>query len=37
MRDHIREEIDKGKSDRQIFEDLRKEYGPDLTRPHLQP
>jgi hypothetical protein len=37
MRDRIREEIDKGKTDRQIFEELLKEYGPDLTRPHLQP
>ncbi len=37
MRDRIREEIDKGKSDRQIFEELLKEHGPDLTRPHLQP
>ncbi len=37
MGDRLREEIDKGKTDRQIFEELLEEYGPDLTRPHLQP
>jgi hypothetical protein len=37
LRDRIRAQIDQGKGDRQIFEELLKEYGPDLTRPHLQP
>ena len=29
------EKIDKGMTDRQIFEELLKLYGPELTRPHL--
>jgi hypothetical protein len=33
----LAEKIDKGLSDRQIFEELIKERGPDLLRPHLLP
>jgi hypothetical protein len=29
--------IDKGMTDRQIFDELRKEFGSDLVRPHLLP
>jgi hypothetical protein len=37
MRRDVGEMIDKGMSDRQIFEALLKEHGPDLLRPHLLP
>jgi hypothetical protein len=37
MRQVIGEQIDKGRTDRQIFEYLLKEHGPDLLRPHLEP
>ncbi len=37
MRKTLAEQIDKGKTDRQIFEFLLKEHGPDLLRPHLAP
>ncbi|MFO0967439.1 MAG: hypothetical protein U0793_17910 [Gemmataceae bacterium] len=37
MRKVIADEIDAGKSDRQIFEHLLEKYGPTLTRPHLVP
>lgn len=37
MRQLIGEQIDKGRTDRQIFEHLLKEHGPDLLRPHLEP
>jgi hypothetical protein len=37
MRGVIGKMIDEGKSDRQILEALRKEYGPGLLRPHLTP
>jgi hypothetical protein len=37
MRNILSEEIDKGKTDRQILEQLLKEQGPDLLRPHLMP
>ncbi|HEY7310121.1 MAG TPA: hypothetical protein VH643_12235 [Gemmataceae bacterium] len=37
MRQIIAEEIDKGKTDKQIFEVLLKDHGPDLLRPHLAP
>jgi hypothetical protein len=37
MRDVIREKIDKKLSDRQIFDELVKESGPLLLRPHLMP
>ncbi len=37
MRKILAEQIDKGKTDRQIFELLLKEHGPDLLRPHLAP
>jgi hypothetical protein len=33
----LAEKMDKGLSDRQIFEELIKEKGPDLLRPHLLP
>jgi hypothetical protein len=36
-RKEIGELIDKGLSDRRIFEQLLKERGPDLLRPHLAP
>jgi hypothetical protein len=29
--------IDKGLTDKQIFDELRKQHGPDLLRPHLLP
>jgi hypothetical protein len=35
MRSLIGKKIDKGMTDRQIFEELLKDYGPDLTNPHL--
>jgi hypothetical protein len=41
MPNHVRkiiaEKIDKGLTDRQIFEELLKEQGPDMLRPHLLP
>ena len=37
MRKHIGKKIDRGLSDRQIFEEMLKTYGPTLTRPHLLP
>jgi hypothetical protein len=41
MPNHMRKEvaalIDKGMTDRQIFEQLLKEHGPDLVKPHLLP
>jgi hypothetical protein len=37
MRQTIAAKIDKGLTDRQIFEELLKEQGPDLLRQHLRP
>jgi hypothetical protein len=37
MRKSVAEQIDAGKSDREIFEALLKEHGPILVRPHLLP
>ena len=37
MRQEIGAKIDKGMTDRQIFEELLKESGPTLVRPHLLP
>jgi hypothetical protein len=41
MPNHVRKiiggKIDKGLTDRQIFEELLKDMGPDLLRPHLMP
>jgi hypothetical protein len=37
MRKNIARKIDRGMTDRQIFEEMRKTYGPLLTRPHLLP
>jgi hypothetical protein len=37
MRRRIAEQIDKGLTDKQIFEALLKKYGPDLVQPHLLP
>jgi hypothetical protein len=37
LREAIGEKIDKGLTDRQAFEELLKENGPDLLRPHLVP
>lgn len=37
MRKTLAEQIDKGKTDRQIFEFLLKEHGSDLLRQHLAP
>lgn len=37
VRKTLAEKIDKGLTDRQIFEELIKEKGPDLLRPHLLP
>ncbi len=37
MRQSIAGKIDRGLSDRQIFEELLKEQGPDLLRQHLAP
>ena len=37
MRKNIGKKIDRGMSDRQIFEEMLKTYGPTLTRPHLLP
>ncbi len=36
-RKRVGEMIDKGLTDQQIFEELLKEQGPDLLRPHLLP
>jgi hypothetical protein len=37
MREVLAAKIAKGLTDKQIFEDLLKESGPDLVRPHLLP
>jgi hypothetical protein len=37
VRKTIAELIEKGMTDKQIFEQLLKEQGPDLLRPHLRP
>ena len=37
MRKTLAAKIDQGLSDREIFEELRKEQGPTLLRPHLLP
>ena len=37
MRKLVGAKIDKGLSDRQIFEELLREFGPNLVRPHLLP
>jgi hypothetical protein len=37
VRELVGEMIDKGLTDLQIFEELTKELGPDMYRPHLQP
>jgi hypothetical protein len=37
MRRVLAKKIDAGKTDRQIFEELLKVYGPTLVRPHLLP
>jgi hypothetical protein len=37
MRKIIAAKIDKGLTDKQIFEELLKEYGADLVKPHLLP
>jgi hypothetical protein len=37
MRKAIAAKIDKGLSDKEIFEELLKEHGPDLLKPHLLP
>jgi hypothetical protein len=37
QREVIAKEIEKGLTDRQIFEQLLKELGEDLVRPHLMP
>jgi hypothetical protein len=37
MRKAVAAKIDKGLTDRQIFEELLKEHGPDLVKPHLMP
>jgi hypothetical protein len=37
MREILAKKIDKNLTDKQIFEELLKEYGPSLTRPHLAP
>src|SRR5262249_47078779 len=37
MREAIRKKIDKKLTDKQIFEELLKEQGPGLLRPHLLP
>jgi hypothetical protein len=36
-RQRLAEKIDQGQTDRQIFEELRKERGPNLVRPHMSP
>jgi hypothetical protein len=37
MRKALAEKIDRGLTDKQIFEELLKEHGPTLLRPHLNP
>jgi hypothetical protein len=37
MRDKLGRLIDKGLTDRQVFEEILKDEGPDLLRPHLLP
>jgi hypothetical protein len=37
MRRELAAKIDKGLSDKQIFDELLKDYGVDLLRPHLMP
>jgi hypothetical protein len=37
MRQLLAERIDQGKTDRQVFEELIRENGPELLRPHLLP
>jgi hypothetical protein len=37
IREEVAELIDKGRTDRQIFEELVKERGPKLLRPHMSP
>ncbi|HLJ92403.1 MAG TPA: hypothetical protein VKU02_04340 [Gemmataceae bacterium] len=37
MRELLAERIDKGLTDKQIFEELLKKQGPDLVRQHLMP
>jgi len=37
MRKAIGDKIDKGLTDKQIFEELLKEHGPNLVRQHLRP
>jgi hypothetical protein len=37
VRGEVRKMIDRGLTDRQIFDELVKEHGPALTRPHLGP
>ena len=37
MRSLLAEKIDQGKTDRQIFEELLEDQGPNLVKPHLLP
>jgi cytochrome c-type biogenesis protein CcmH/NrfF len=37
MRKRVATLIDRGKTDRQILEELVAEHGPGLLRPHLAP
>ncbi len=37
MREVVAKKIERGLTDRQIFDELVKEYGPGLLRPHLAP
>ena len=37
MRKNLARKIDRGLTDRQIFEEMLKTYGPPLVRPHLLP
>jgi hypothetical protein len=37
IRKLLGEKIDRGLTDRQIIEELLKEQGPDILRPHLMP
>jgi hypothetical protein len=37
MRQVFKEKIDKGLTDKQIFEEQLKADGPKLIRPHLEP
>jgi hypothetical protein len=37
MREVVATKLDRGLTDRQVFDELLKEYGPDLLRPHLAP